>query len=317
MYQEASTPMPYTLRMHNEWRPRLGKAGAKIGFVIISVVSALSYALLAWASSHNFDLVASANIIFWALTTLSLLFMVGVLRHITAREEELADMRADFVAVASHELRSPLSAVRWYLSQLRSDTNLSQDARTITNDLYDRICKLIDLTTTFFLMTSADQIQAHPEEMKVVDIAPALRDVFEHSIATARAKNIKVEMQGSLETSILMKADPARLRIVFDNLLSNAIKYSHNGSKVLFTYHDLGATKQFAIHDTGIGVPKKEVEKIFSGYHRASNAKRSGALGSGFGLYMAKKIIDMHGGTISCHSDANGTTFLVALPVAN
>ena len=270
------------------------------------------------AAPENISLVLGINVALLSLTILSLLFIIRLLRHIQTREEEMADMRSDFVAVASHELRSPLSAVRWYLAELRGDATLSQDARKIANDLYERICALIDLTTTFFMMTTADRAPLQSASMKSTNIATSVRAAIEAAIATARARNIKIEVQAQLETPILIKADPARLRIVFDNILSNAIKYSREGTTVTFSYEDAGATKRFVVHDTGIGVPMEEIERIFSGYHRAANAKRSGKLGSGFGLYMAKKIVDMHGGTIICRSSSTeGTTFTVTLPSAS
>jgi len=308
----------YTLVMSGPHKKISESTLSKLPWLLVAT-GVIGFAFLVWSTSGKDVLVLSiANAVLFCIALSSLYIIVELLRSMAIREEEMGDMRSDFVAVASHELRSPLSAVRWYLAELRGDASLSQDARKIVNDLYDRICSLIDLTTTFFMMTTADKAPLQSTNVQTVNIAPTVGAAATAAIATGRARNIKIDVQVPLDTQIVVKADPQRLRIVFDNLLSNAIKYSREGTVVTLSYRDEGSTKCFSVHDTGIGVPKEEIEKIFSGYHRAANAKRSGKLGSGFGLYMVKKIVDMHQGTVTCDSSPeNGTTFTVALPAAS
>ncbi len=264
---------------------------------------------------------ATHRMLFWiqtalvSIATFSLVLVTGILYNAHKKDLEMVDMKSDFVAAASHELRSPLTSIRWTLSKLRDDDTLSVGARATINEVYERVRGLIDLTNTFLLSSSTDHGIMRPDDLKIVDLAPTLTEAIKHSTMIARMKNIKINVLFPLENKIIVKADAERLRLVFENLLSNAIKYSPQGSEVSLTYDDRGAMRAFSVHDNGIGVPKKDQKTIFSGYQRASNAKKSGIMGSGFGLYMVKKIVDFHGGTITCESDAGqGTTFTMTIP---
>ena len=243
------------------------------------------------------------------------LFIAYFLHVAHGREQELEQMRSDFVAIASHELRSPLTAVRWSLAELRTRPTLSPDAREIVNDLYERICALIARTGTFLQTAAADHGVMDKSGFTTVNIAQVLRDALMNAQTLGRVKQVTVHADESISSVMSIKGDASRLRLVFDNLLSNAVKYSPQGSAVDVACVEHGNVKTFLIRDHGIGIPKNELKAVFSGFHRASNAKRSGAIGTGFGLYMAKKIVEFHGGTITCESEeGKGTTFAISLP---
>lgn len=250
-----------------------------------------------------------------ACATLSLLLVVALLYARQKKELEFTEIKADFVAVASHELRSPLTAIRWSLAALRSDATLQPNIRETVNDLYRKVCALIDLTSTFLLTTSAEHGIMREADFKLLNMGHVIMEAIAHAQSLSQIKKIKIENSIEPEASISVKGDPARLRLVFDNLLSNAIKYSPENSTVSLSYIDKGSNKSFSIQDRGIGIPKADIKKIFDGFHRASNARNANTMGSGFGLYMAKKIVDFHGGTLVCESDlGHGTMFTVTLP---
>jgi signal transduction histidine kinase len=254
-----------------------------------------------------------------ALLTLAILILglVAIVLHhkIHRQEKEFEQMRADFVAIASHELRSPLTAVRWSLAELRTRPTLSPDAREIVNDLYERTCALIARTSTFLQTAAADKGVMDKSSFSICNVAQIMKESIANAQAIGRVKGVSVHEDGSLEIGISIKADASRLRLVFDNLLSNAVKYSPQGTAVTVSCDQKGGTKIFRIRDQGIGIPASELAQVFKGFHRASNAKRSGAIGSGFGLYMAKKIVEFHGGSLTCESEVGkGTTFIVTLP---
>ncbi len=244
-----------------------------------------------------------------------ILLLVALLHLLRTRESEFATEKTTFLAAAAHELRSPLTSIRWALSKLRNDESLSPSARTTADELYDRVRGLIDLTNTFLLSASTDHGIVRPEDMKVIDSAPVIAEAVRHSMALAMTKKIRIDVTFPLNERFVLRGDPDRLRLVFENLLSNAVKYSPEGSTITLSHEDRGAMRVFTVRDQGIGIPKEDREKIFSGYHRAKNAKSSGVLGSGFGLYMVKKIIDLHGGTIEAlPAPERGTLFVVSLP---
>ncbi len=249
------------------------------------------------------------------VVVLLLLIIVGLLYVLHKKKREYMNMKSDFVAVASHELRSPLTAIRWSLAALRKDTSLEPNIRDIVNDLYRRVCALIELTSTFLLTTSADHGIMRSSDFTLFNMTQVIFEAIEHAQSLSQMKQIKFENQIEPGASISIKGDRKRLLLVFDNLLSNAIKYSPANSTIFISYLDGNSKKIFKIHDQGMGIPKEDLKKIFSGFHRAANARYSHAVGSGFGLYMVKKIVDFHGGTIACESElGKGTTFTIALP---
>lgn len=278
------------------FRPYVSVAGALIPEALHPSAFTLSVALL-------------------VTTTISSLIIVGVLYRERQREDEFLAMKSDFVAASAHELRSPLTSIRWTLSSLQRDPTLSPAAHATVNQLYERVRSLIDLTNTFLIATSTEHGVMRPDDLRVVDIAPTLMKAIEHSAMLAHMKNITLNPMVAPNQKIIVRADAERLRLVFENLISNAIKYSPQGSTVTVGYEDQGPTRLFTFKDQGIGVPKQFQQAIFTGFQRAANAKKSGIHGSGFGLYMVKKIVDFHGGQVWCDSEiGKGSTFSVRIP---
>lgn len=250
-----------------------------------------------------------------AVATVALLSAILLLQRLDTMKRDFDAAGADFIAVASHELRSPLSGIRWSLAALRNDATLEPNLRDVVNDLYRRVCALIDLTSTFLLTASADHGIIRAADFKLVNMAQIISAAIAHAQSFAQMKQIKIRSDFEPNASISIKGDGERLRLVFDNILSNAIKYSPNDSSVSISYEEMRDSKRFKVSDQGMGIPKDEVAHIFGGFHRAPNARRSGTVGSGFGLYLAKKIVDFHGGSISCESEVgHGTTFTITLP---
>ena len=248
-------------------------------------------------------------------TTLSTLILLALLYREREREDEFLAMKSDFVAASAHELRSPLTSIRWTLSSLQRDPTLSPAAHATVNQLYERVRSLIDLTNTFLIATSTEHGVMRPDDLRVVDIAPTLMKAIEHSAMLAHMKSITINPVIAADQKIIVRADAERLRLVFENLISNSIKYSPQGSTVTIGFVDEGPTRLFTFKDQGIGVPKQFQKAIFTGFQRAANAKKSGIHGSGFGLYMVKKIVDFHGGTVWCESETGkGSTFSVRIP---
>lgn len=265
------------------------------------------------ARVHQFIFLSQTVIIIFG--TAALLCLVGVLYVLNKREQELSDMKTDFVAVASHELRSPLTAIRWDLSTLLKDPAIGADLRAMIDNLYQKVCALIELTNSFLLSTSVDHGVARAAQSAVIDITSLMREVVSQAENIARPKRIHIEYVAPANTQISVKGDRERLRLVFDNFLSNAVKYSPEGSVVSISYTHESKHHVFKIKDQGIGIPKEDLKKIFGGFHRASNARDAKVPGTGFGLYMVKKIVEAHDGKISCESEVNkGTTFTVILP---
>jgi len=250
-----------------------------------------------------------------AFATLAVLTLLGISYALGKREQDLIEMKADFVAVASHELRTPLMSLRWELAELRKDASLSTKVQDSITMLYNHVCMLIDLSTSFLLTTSVDHGPTDVRSFAPLDASALVRDRVSNAALIARAHQITLTTNITSNRSAMVYGDADRLRLVFDNLISNAVKYSPPQSEVTISLSDHDQRVEFSIHDSGIGIPEKELATIFKGFQRATNALRAGVTGTGFGLYIAKRIIDAHKGTITCTSkEGHGTTFTVTLP---
>jgi len=194
-----------------------------------------------------------------------ILCIIGLLIHMKHKMRELADLKMEFVATASHELRSPLTAVRWALSELRNSPSLSQDARTIVNELYDRITAIITRSNTFLETAAADYTHMKRKDLKNIDLAAMVRESVAQAQSVAQMKHTSVRVDPLFEGTAPILADPVRLRLVFDNLLSNAVKYSPEHSVVRVSCTQDRTHKIVSVQDQGIGIPKNELQAVFSG----------------------------------------------------
>lgn len=250
-----------------------------------------------------------------ALATLALLTLLGISYILRKREQDLIDLKADFVAVASHELRTPLMSLRWELAELKKDASLTTKMHESLTVMYNHVCMLIDLSTSFLLTSSVDQGPTDVRAFAPLDAAALVLNRVNNADLIARAHKITLSTNITSSSTAMIYGDTDRLRLVFDNLISNAVKYSPPNSEVSISLLDREKTVAFTVHDSGIGIPEKELATIFNGFQRATNALRAGVTGTGFGLYIAKRIIDAHKGSITCTSqEGQGTTFTVSLP---
>jgi PAS domain S-box-containing protein len=241
---------------------------------------------------------------------------VEVFRDIT-KEKEIDKAKTEFVSLASHQLRTPLSTVSWYSEML-----LSGDAGEITGDqkkyleeIYKGNQRMIDLVNTL-LDVSRIEIGTFIVESKLTDIVNLTKSVIDEH--TLQITEKKIKFSSSFESNIpLMQSDPKLLRMVIQNILSNAVKYTPDNGKIEISVSLKNKTNiLLKISDTGYGIPKDQQDKIFTKLFRADNVIGKDTEGTGLGLYIAKSIVEQSGGKIWFESDENkGTVFYFMLPI--
>lgn len=243
------------------------------------------------------------------------LALTVVLRDVT-RQKELEDLRSDFTATLSHELRTPLTSMKGYLKTLMHrkarefDMDKIQNIVGVINGQADHLQKLIQELLEAARMRSED-LEIRPRPVELSDL---LREA---------AREHPGPKGGSLEVigeSCWVQCDPERIRSVLDHLLSNAHKYSLPGGRI-----ELGcqpdATAAAAViwvRDEGVGIPLDQQEKIFEMYHRLDTGNRRFHYGVGVGLFIARRVVESHGGAISVESAPGcGSTFRFTLPLCS
>lgn len=231
-------------------------------------------------------------------------------RDITERKE-LENRKDEFISIASHELKTPLTSLKVFAQYLQKYSEISGD-RTLQQYLQKIVDQSDSLTELVADLLDISKIQSGhlPFQDQVFD----LQECIEDRVAVANALTThNVIMTGKLP---LVYGDKERLCQVFDNLLSNAIKYSPSSNKVDVLLSANATTVRICVRDYGIGIDKKYQQKIFERFFRAGGAYEKTFPGLGIGLYISSQIMKRHGGTIEVKSTRKrGSQFCMVLPL--
>ncbi|MBI4729842.1 MAG: GAF domain-containing sensor histidine kinase [Acidobacteria bacterium] len=228
------------------------------------------------------------------------------------RLRELDAMRSDFIAVASHELRSPLTAISGFVKTLRrSDIERTRDILDQGLSVIDRQAdRLIGLVENLLL---TEQLDAHAVRLTLEPVElPALAAEVLDEIGDGQAR-VRVESGGALTE---VRTDPQRLRQVIRNLVDNALKFSPPSAPVDLRLRGEPGAVVIEVADRGPGIPVEDLPSIFDRFQQGGTPRATRSRGVGLGLYITKTIVDLLGGSIDVSSVAGGTTFRVRLPVA-
>lgn len=241
---------------------------------------------------------------------------VEVFRDIT-KEKEIDKAKTEFVSLASHQLRTPLSTVNWYSEMLLTGDvgEVTSEQKKYLEEIYNGNQRMVDLVNTL-LDVSRIEMGTFMVEPKPTDIVKLARSVIDEQKLQIDEKKIK--LSPSFEDNIpLVRADPKLLRMVIQNLLSNAVKYTPEIGKVGISISlDNEKNVILKLSDTGYGIPKNQQDKIFTKLFRADNVIGKDTEGTGLGLYIAKSIVEQAGGKLWFESIENkGTTFYATLPL--
>src|SRR5579871_2375256 len=254
------------------------------------------------------------NAIELMVTQRGLAQQASMLEEKLAAERHLTQLQRNFVSMASHEFRTPLTIIDGHAQRLNklSDRIGVDEIVTRAGKIRAavlRMTHLIDnLLTSTRLVESGAGLYFHPQE---IDLRELVHEVCQLHREISPGSTI-VEEWG--DRSLRMVGDPKLLSQVFDNLLSNAIKYSPGGGIVRITSRAEEGGLVVAVEDHGIGIPSADVGRLFERYFRGSNV--SGIVGTGVGLNLVKMVIDLHGGDITVESkEGQGARFTVRLPI--
>ncbi|MES2623415.1 MAG: HAMP domain-containing sensor histidine kinase [Patescibacteria group bacterium] len=223
--------------------------------------------------------------------------------------------KSEFISIAAHQLRTPLSAIKWIMHMLLHDEFRDEfDRKNFIKKASDSTDRLIALVND---LLEVDHIQSGKYQVLFdqVDVTESVKAVAAELQALVDARKISLEMD--LSPVIRIRGDAVKLRGVFQNLIENAIKYTTIGGTVKISARIEGDSVQMSFTDSGIGIPDSQKIHIFTKFFRAGNAIRVDTVGSGLGLFIAKEVVERHGGKIWFESaEGSGTTFFVTLPVA-
>lgn len=245
----------------------------------------------------------------------------GILRDmkLQAKEHEIIHLKNQFISIASHELRSPLTGMLWGITSLQQhDKKFTAAQRDILQDMYKSTESSLSTVNEILDSSIFERGQAHSIRTDLVDVTAIISQVLSTLMLGAKEKEITITKAQDWPDSAYVNADVEGLKRAFMNVISNAIKYSPHKSTVTISYRLSNKEHVFAVSDQGIGIPASEQEKVLGGYYRASNAQAAQAKGTGLGLWVSRMTIEEHNGRMWLNSvEGKGTTVSIALPVAS
>lgn len=231
----------------------------------------------------------------------------------------LDEQKSEFVSIVAHQLRTPLSGIKWTLGMLLSSElgPLNNDQRTFLMKTYESNERMIRLVEDMLGADRVDSGKLHYNytPTQILDIFDSV--LFE-LLPQATARHITIQFIDRDERIPLVQIDPEKIRAVLQNLLDNAIKYGKEDGKVEIKVSHEGGFIKVMIKDDGIGIPESQQKSIFNRFFRASNALKVQTDGTGLGLFIVRGIIEKHGGSIWFESKENhGTTIYFTIKIIN
>jgi len=238
---------------------------------------------------------------------------VTTLTDITERKQ--ADqMKSDFVSFVTHQLRTPLSGIKWMLELAVQEEGLPPEARSYIADAQAAGERLIRLVNDLLDISRLERgkLTIVPQETRLEELTQCVVDELAPLIAE---KGHHVSVTGAEEVPPVW-VDPQLLQQVILNLTSNAIKYTPPGGEIAIRLGQEDAAVSWAIRDSGIGVPKEAQPRLFEKFYRADNVYAIETEGTGLGLYLVRLILDQLEGRVRCESEeGRGATFTFTLPL--
>lgn len=258
-------------------------------------------------------------ILFVAVVIFSIFLVKGVLSEVRQREEiqRLNERLNDFIAFANHELRAPITTFAGYIQMLLDGTYgiFTPQATDVFQQLQAQTQNMKILVETFLDFNKIEQnkFEITPKPTQLEDI---ISECIKSMQTFAEKKGLKLEFKKPEKPLPKVMVDLFKIQDVFLNLLSNAIKYTLKG-RVTVSIGQKGDEVITTIEDTGIGIKKEDLENLFTKFERGKGLAKTTAEGSGIGLYIAKKIVDLHNGRIWAESEGEekGSRFRVGVKV--
>jgi signal transduction histidine kinase len=234
------------------------------------------------------------------------------------RDETLSKMKSDFISTAAHQLRTPLSGIRWAVNGLLEGDfgQITEDQKKIVTGVEDKNTELIGIVKTLLDTVSVEQ-GAFGFEFQDIRIDKEIETTVHELEYRVRKAGLSLEYKKEGESEFpIVNADSTRIRWVVNNLVENSLHYTPMGGHITVRLSHKPDDVMITITDTGIGIPSDELQFLFNRFFRGKKATKMRNDGNGLGLYIAKNIIDKHGGKIWAESEeGKGSTFYITLPV--
>ena len=229
-------------------------------------------------------------------------------------KEEGKQLRFQFLSVLSHELKSPINAIEGYL-RIMQDKQVGENIDDYQNMISRSLDRIKGMRTLIMDLLDLTRIESGKKKRNItrIDLCETARIALHSVEPLAIQKSLKLHFENG--QPLYVRADPTEMEIILNNLLSNAVKYNRNEGEVFLRIKSNDNQVKVVVEDTGIGMNKDELDKLFDEFVRIRNVKTKDISGSGLGLSIVKKLVDLNHGSIEVDSQPDkGSVFTVTLP---
>lgn len=238
---------------------------------------------------------------------------IALMKKAEQLEQEKKQVRFQFLSVLAHELKSPLAAVEGYLRIM--DSKISGDSITSYDNAIQRsLCRIDGMRRMIMDLLDLTRIESGSKSRSIdkIDITHLSQNIIDGLRAIADKRMITIET--FIDNTVPFLGDRGEIEIILNNLLSNAVKYNRDGGKVELSSRKDGSSLTIECKDTGIGMSEDDKARLFKEFSRIKNEKTKSIEGSGLGLSIVKKLVDLYDGSIAVTSEIDvGTTFRITL----
>ncbi len=284
------------------------------GFITILAMLSTYFVAIKYAQPEIVALIVALIVI----GVSAILIIIGYL--IIKGFEDLAQanrLKTEFVSIASHQLRTPLTGIGWTIDLIRKTKDIGQEEMMERlNEIDESNQRMVRLVNELLDVARVEQGRMNLKPQKVF-LDEVAYELIEEYKPLAKASNVKLVLQKESKIP-LIEIDPQGIGLVLRNLIDNAIKYTKGGGVVRVKLTSQGKKIRCEIQDQGVGIPKKDQKSIFYKFFRSQNIMKYQTIGSGLGLFIAKAVIKESDGEIDFWSqEGKGTTFWFELPINN
>ncbi len=233
------------------------------------------------------------------------------------REKFIEGLKTEFVSIAAHQLRTPLSAIKWIIRMLLDEDlgPLNKDQKDYLTKAYINNERMVKLINDLLNVSKIEEGKFLSKPTKE-SLSKIIEEAFVLWVGAAKRKGLVLTFEKSKGRMPDVLVDKEKIVLVLHNLVENSIKYSNQGEiSIKIDFEKENNRLVVSVKDNGEGIPQEEQEKVFTRFFRASNASKIDTEGTGLGLYIAKHIVQSHGGRIWFESEeGKGTIFYFSLP---
>lgn len=250
---------------------------------------------------------------------LSYIFYKKLMLNKVSKEKELGEMRVDFVSMAVHELRTPVTAIRGYSKILNEE--IKEKLNKEQQEFLERIINsVINLNALVDNLLNASRIEKGTLQLdlRIIQLENLVENTVQNLVQIAKSKNQKLTSKIPVDKFPPVLIDKFRIEEVLNNLITNAMNYTPIGGSIMVSMELKNSQVITSIIDTGEGISKDSASKLFTKFFRAGGKMEPASKGTGLGLFLSRQIIELHKGKIWVESTlGKGSTFFFSLPIAN